>query len=311
MGQFLNQSLYPAEFDLHKKYATSDLLLDLIWTHSNVLADITTDLLDSGHFDASSIPRGKAIKAALLLDIGVYQCSGFEWIPGQPLLEHPYAEHTVLGAHILEAEGYAEEIVRVALVHTGVGLTADDITSHGLQLPVADYMPSNNFEWLLTYASKFHSKTPAFKSPEEIETSLAKYSQEKVDTFKQLQAAFGIPCLEKIQAKYEEWHQGFKFKVSELMSGSIGNSIIATPSVSLNSAGIATPIGEAPQNNVAMGTIEPVSEVGSQQVTVEIAEPTIEIQTPEEAANTSVDQTGAMSAQYTPVASNPPMTLPS
>jgi uncharacterized protein len=240
MAQYLNQSLYPAEFDLHKKYAPTELQLDLIWTHSNVIADVVVDLLDSKHFDATPFNRGRAIKAGLLIDIGAYCCSGFEWIPGQPLMEYPYVQHTVLGAQILSQEGYADEIVRAALVHTGVGLTAQDITDHMLQLPPGDYMPATDFEWLLTYAAKFHSKTPSFKTVEEVEASLAKYSQEKVDLFKQLQQTFGIPKLDKIQAKYAEWHTNFQFRVSQLVNGSVGNSVIAVPSVDFNSAGIAT-----------------------------------------------------------------------
>lgn len=242
MASYLRQAEFPTELALHKKFAPSELVLDLVWTHSNAVLDITLDLYDSKRFDTSCITRGLAIKAALLFDIGVYCCSGFEFLPGQPPQATPYSQHTVIGAKILTEEGYAPEICRVAQVHTGVGLTAEDIASHMIDLPEGDYMPISDLEWLITYTSKFHSKAPKFKTVEEIETSLAKYGEVKLQTFQNLKNTFGVPHLAQIQEQYGEWERSFKYRISQLTTTSVQNSVISYPSVDLNSAGIAVPV---------------------------------------------------------------------
>lgn len=229
--KFVNQDLYPGEFALHQKYAKSELLLNLVWTHSNIIADITMGLLDSGTFDTSELPRDLVTQACLLFDIGVYACGGFEFLPGQPPSDKPYIQHTIVGAWILQQEGYTPPIVQVAYIHTGVGISSQDIANYGLQLPMDEYMPRTTLQKLITYTSKFHSKAPKFKTPEVITSGLQRYGQDKVERFHELEAMFGTPNLASLEEKYAEWHRWFKFQLDQLQQQTSGNL--------LNEAGIA------------------------------------------------------------------------
>ena len=207
------------------------MLLDLVWTHCNIVAEVALDLIDQAKFEVTETPRDITAQAALLHDVGVYLCGGFEWLPNQPPSDKPYIQHTVVGAWILQQEGYPAHIVQAAYVHTGVGLTPEDIQMYGLQLPPEDYMPRTTLQKLITYASKFHSKAPKFRTPDEITTSLAKYGQDKVERFMEMQTQFGTPNLEAIEQRYDNWHKGFNFELSKL----------AQPGTSpLNTAGVGT-----------------------------------------------------------------------
>lgn len=229
--KFINQDLYPGELALHQKYAKSELLLNLVWTHSNIVSDITMSLLDSGAFDTSELPRDLVAQASLLFDIGVYACGGFETFPGQPPSDKPYVQHTIVGAWILQQEGYSPPVIQSAYVHTGVGISSQDIANYGLQLPPDEYMPRTMLQKLITYTTKFHSKAPKFKTTEMITGSLQRYGQDKVQKFLELQALFGTPNLAPIQQKYDEWHRWFSFQLTQLQQQS--------SSPLLNEAGIA------------------------------------------------------------------------
>ncbi len=231
MRTFINQQLYPGEFLLHKKYAATEMLLDLVWTHCNIAADIALLLLDRHDFNKTELQREFVIQAALLSDIGVYACSGYEWIPGQPPSDKPYIQHGVIGAWILQQEGYSPAIIQVAHSHTGVGLTAQDVKLYGLQLPEADYVPRTQLQKLIAYSLKFHSKAPKFKTVEDITQSLQRYGKEKVERFLEWQQEFGNPDLTEIKTKYAAWHQSFEFQVKQITS-----TAAARPN--LNSAGI-------------------------------------------------------------------------
>jgi hypothetical protein len=237
----INQDQYPLEFALHKKHAQTETFLDLVWTHSHIVMEIALSLYDSGLFDVSQMDRVHVIKAGLLFEIGVYDCGGFEWIPGQFPSDKPYIQHCNVGAEILKAEAYAQEIVNVAQTHEGVGLTDQDIQQFGLQLPPGNYMPSCPLEWLICYAAKYHSKAPKFKNNTEIEAALEKFGADKLNRFRQLQTSFGIPNMEAFIQKYDEWHKSFAFTLKQIQEGSIQNSVITIPTVDLNSAGIAVP----------------------------------------------------------------------
>lgn len=234
MSNFINQTTYPGEFLLHKKYAATETILDLMWTHSNIIADVSLFLLDHYEFDKSELKREVVIQAALLHEIGTYACGGFEWIPGQPPTARPYIQHGVVGAWILQQEGYINPVVQAAFCHIGMGLTAEDVRTHGLQLPETDMFPQTTLQRFMTYASKFHSKAPKFRTSEEIKESLATFSQEKVDYFIELEKEFGIVDIAPIQEKYSAWEKSFTFRVQQLTKNQSG--------LNLNPAGIATPL---------------------------------------------------------------------
>jgi uncharacterized protein len=235
MRNFINQQLYPGEFLLHQKYAKSEMLLELVWTHCNIVVDIALDLLDNQEFDKSGLPREYVIQAGLLFDIGVYLCGGYEWMPGQEPADRPYVQHGVVGAWILQQEGYAPQIIQVAHSHAGVGISHDDIRNYGLQLPEADYLPYTMLQMLLAYASKFHSKTPKFKDRNMITASLSRFGKQKVERFEELEAMFGTPNLEKLEAKYQGWHQSFLQQIQQIQQA---NTTQPTSTAILNSAGI-------------------------------------------------------------------------
>jgi uncharacterized protein len=233
MPNYVNQNLYPGEFLLHKKYATSEMLLELIWTHSNIILEIALAILDRNTFDKTEIRRELVMQAALLYEIGIYACGGFEWIPHQPPSTRPYIQHEILGAWILKQEGYAAPIVQTAFSHTGVGLTANDIVHNGLELPERDYVPRTTFQKFMTYASKFHSKTPTFRTSDQIREELYRHSQEKVDLFNQFEQMFGVPLISDIQEKYQGWEKNFTLRVQELTK--------ASSALKLDAAGIIKP----------------------------------------------------------------------
>ncbi len=232
MAIFINQQLYPGEFLLHKKYAGTELLLDLIWTHSNIITEVCLYLLDNYSFDKTELVREVVIQAALLHEVGVYECGGFEWIPNQPPSTRPYIQHGMIGAWILQQEGYLPQVVQAAYCHIGVGLTADDIRSHGLDLPIQDFLPHTMLQKFITYASKFHSKEPKIRTSDEIKESLSRFSLEKVAAFEELELLFGKPDIDVLKKKYDEWHRAFGFRIQALSK---------TPrTINLNPAGITT-----------------------------------------------------------------------
>jgi uncharacterized protein len=193
------------------------MLLNLVWTHCNIVAEIATGILDSGVIpNLEEVPRDLLTQACLLYDIGVYACGGFEHMPGQPPTDKPYIQHTIVGAWILKEEGYLPEVVEAAHIHSGVGLTSQDIVNFGLQLPVQDYLPQTTLQRLVTYSSKFHSKTPKFRTIEELTAALQRYGEDKVERFLQLQSEFGIPDLEPLKEKYKEWHLAFTFQMGQM-----------------------------------------------------------------------------------------------
>jgi uncharacterized protein len=238
---YVNQDLYPGEFLFHKKLASSDLLLDLIWTHSNITVEIALDLYSSGKFDISDLPREYVIQAGLLFDMGVYHCAGYEHFPGQPAQEKPYIQHTVVGAWLLKQSGYAPQIIQVAHSHAGVGITPEDIKLYGLQLPEADYTPRSKLEQLICYATKFHSKAPKFKTDQEVRDTLKKFGKDKIHRFNEFEEYFGKPNIPALEEKYREWHQGFTYKLQQLEQMNAGKPIATGPV--LSSAGVSQPIG--------------------------------------------------------------------
>lgn len=241
MKHFINQDTYLTEFNLHSKYAASELILDLVWTHCNIVADVAWNIHQKNKLNPNVYNLGVVIQASLLHDIGVYVCDGYEFLLDQPPFNKPYVQHTLAGAWILQQEGFSQEVIQAAHVHAGVGLTSDDIHQFGLQLPEGDYTPASPIQRLVTYAAKFHSKAPKFKSPEEIRESLGKYGAQKQRVFDQLVAEYGTPDLDEIKQKYASWHQGFAYLVSKLTTN-LSDANLGGPE--LNSAGIPGSAGD-------------------------------------------------------------------
>jgi uncharacterized protein len=123
-------------------------------------------------------------EAAMLHDIGIIMtrmpklgCTG----------ALPYICHGYSGRAMLEREGLSKHGL-VCERHVGVGMTADDIRSGNLPIPLRDMTPQTLEEQIICYADKFYSKngqrSPVLeKSAEEIVRSLSPFGQDKVDRF--------------------------------------------------------------------------------------------------------------------------------
>lgn len=183
---------------LHRKYAPSPEVFDLVWTHCCVIRDISLQLIESGSLmlDTELVRVG-----ALLHDIGVHPLFGAD---GGLRPHVNYITHGTEGEAILKNEGFPEMIYRFASHHTGVGLTKHDVTSQKLPLPLRDYLAETDEELLIMYADKFHSKTtpPYFNSFEWYKNDVARFGDDKVIKFENMAEKFGKPNLRVLSEKY-------------------------------------------------------------------------------------------------------------
>ena len=127
---------------LHKYYEEGSALLDLLLTHSEMVADKALKVAAEANLD---IDRGFVREAAMLHDIGIFRCDA----PG--ILCHgsePYIRHGVIGAELMRQEGL-EAYARVCERHTGSGLTAKEIAETGMPLPPMDFLPETLEEKLI------------------------------------------------------------------------------------------------------------------------------------------------------------------
>lgn len=98
----------------------------------------------------------------------------------------PYIAHGVIGAEYLRSldrKRYARH-ARVCERHIGSGLTAKEIVSSSLPLPVKDFLPETLEEKLITYADNYFSKNPAHlteeKSFERVVKGMERFGEEPV-----------------------------------------------------------------------------------------------------------------------------------
>ncbi|MEO8105089.1 MAG: HD domain-containing protein [Candidatus Saccharibacteria bacterium] len=183
---------------LHKKYAPSDAVFDLVFTHSQIVNDIALQLLEKNNL---ALDRDLVRSGALLHDIGVYPLFGAN---GTLRADAAYITHGTEGEKILKKENLPQAIWRFAAHHTGVGLTKQDVINQKLPLPIADYLAETDEELLIMYADKFHSKTtpPYLNSYQWYRQDIAKFGSAKVATFDQLAQQFGLPNLPALSEKY-------------------------------------------------------------------------------------------------------------
>ena len=183
---------------LHKKYAPSDEVYNLVFMHCQIVYDIAVQLIEK-----SSLPVDRELvkTGALLHDIGVYPLFGAD---GKLREGVNYITHGTEGEKILKEEGFPEAIWRFAAHHTGVGLSKQDVIKQKLPLPIADYQAESDEELLIMYADKFHSKTtpPYFNSYEWYRKDIAKFGEDKVNKFEHMANKFGVPDLEPFSHKY-------------------------------------------------------------------------------------------------------------
>ena len=158
---------------------------DVFLNHSRSVAQLALNL--NARF-RQPLPPEEVEAAAMLHDIGVcfthapsIHCHG----------EAFYLLHGCRGADLLRSEGVDERYARVCERHTGVGITAEELSKGNLGLP-ADrcYMPQSDLEKLICFADKFYSKSGSGKrkSIGKVEKSFERFGPDNVERFRQLHA---------------------------------------------------------------------------------------------------------------------------
>ena len=171
---------------LSKYYEEGTALLDLLLTHSAMVARKALAVADAARLD---VDRDFVYNAAMLHDIGIFRCDA----PG--IYCHgsePYIRHGVIGAELMRREGL-EGYARVCERHTGSGLTAKEIAETGMPLPPMDFLPETLEEKLICYADKFFSKSGdprEEKSLERVRKAMSKFGSDSLARFDALHALF-------------------------------------------------------------------------------------------------------------------------
>lgn len=175
---------------IHRLYAEHPEARRILLDHSR---KVTRRALRIGRFLQS---RGEPVdlqflaEAAMLHDIGILGTHAPDLGCNGP---DPYLRHGIIGRKILEDAGLPRH-ARVCERHIGVGLTARDIESQGLPLPVRDMQPETLEEQIICYADLFYSKNlkkrDREKPAEEIARKLRKYDASKVKLFSAWQKRF-------------------------------------------------------------------------------------------------------------------------
>ena len=175
---------------LHERHAPTQEAFDRVYTHCRVVCAIAEQLLDRG---PATVDVDLVRAGCLLHDIGVYRL-----IDESGRIDHGrYVSHGVLGHELLAGEGLPEALCRFCSHHTGVGVTADDVRTQGLPIPVADYLAETPEEEMVMYADKFHSKTepPVFHSVHSYSAKVGRFGADKELRFKKLVERYGEPDL--------------------------------------------------------------------------------------------------------------------
>jgi uncharacterized protein len=183
---------------LHKKYAPTERVFDLVFTHCKIVSDIATQMAEKSgaNVDIELVKVG-----CLLHDIGVYPLFDKN---GIEIDTSKYITHGVLGEEVLQSEDFAEELCRFASHHTGAGITKKQIEENDLPLPANDYLAETPEEELVMYADKFHSKIepPVFNSYKFYAKYVGRFGVEAERSFAKLAEKFGRPDLRSLMSKY-------------------------------------------------------------------------------------------------------------
>ncbi len=187
-----------------------DKFLDLVWTHSLIVKKICLNIVDNlDKKTRSGINRELLEKGALIHDIGVYFCFDEDFNPDQEAPKYFY--HGWQGEKFLKSCGIDDKkLLRFTTVHPGVGITKKDIERERLDLPKKDFTPTSIEEEILTYADKFHTKSPSFVSFNEAKGKLEKINKNKGIKMDLYRKKFGLPNLHELKKEYKNWHESFK-----------------------------------------------------------------------------------------------------
>jgi uncharacterized protein len=176
---------------LHKKYAPDGIILQLVWQHSLIVKNITSQIIDRKNL---KLNRKLVIQGCLMHDIGVYFVEPCKCHPkSRKENEEPYVKHGVIGADIIRKEKLSEKLAKIVERHVGSGITKEQIIEQNFALPRKDLVPETVEEKLVAYADMFHSKKPKFNEYKEITDELSIYGKDCVQRLKEWRKMFGIP----------------------------------------------------------------------------------------------------------------------
>ncbi len=137
---------------LHKKYAPSEELFHIVYTHCLAVWRIAEQIigLKPHRIDKELVKAG-----CMLHDIGTYTLikpDDVSWVG--------YVGRGIEGERLIKQEGLPKELAEIVGHHVGHGLTKKHIKEHlsGI-LPVKDLTPQTIEERLVSYASKLHSRS--------------------------------------------------------------------------------------------------------------------------------------------------------
>lgn len=183
---------------LHHSLAADQFIFNEVWTHCYVVREIALEICSR----LTDVNKSLVAIGALAHDLGVYK------LYSNKVIDHKnYITHGLRGYEILKEQGFDEAICRFALLHTGVGITRQDVINQKLPLPIRDYVAETLEERVVMYADKFHSKGEKliFNSAKWYMGHISqKFGKEKADIFRVLIDEFGEPDIQKLSKQYKQ-----------------------------------------------------------------------------------------------------------
>ena len=183
---------------LHKKYAPSDDVFELVYTHCKIVYEIAKQIVDNRSLEVDE----ELLQASCLLhDIGAYV---FIVEYGKTTSRRLYPLHSLIGAQIIREEGLDSRVAAAVRTHNQLGLSKQEIEQSidKYILPAIDQLPASVEAELLCYADRFHSKKPVFNSVASLERYLAKQPIQ-FQRFQEYQKRFGVPDVTAFAERYQ------------------------------------------------------------------------------------------------------------
>jgi len=183
---------------LHRKYASSQKVFDLIYGHCQIVEEMALWCCQNSNL---VVDQNLLSVSALLHDIGSYV---FFDDQAKSLNSRLYPLHAILGAKIISDEGLDEKISSIIETHILTGLTKQEIKQYNWSLPIKDYLPQTIEAQIVAYADCFHSKKPIFNSFDFYFFNLDKDLPLQAKNFKIFADKFGIPDVKSLAKKYHQ-----------------------------------------------------------------------------------------------------------
>jgi uncharacterized protein len=178
-------------YKLHKKYAKSEINLEIGWNHSEIVKSISLQIANSLKNKFGIEVDKKMIEiGALVHDIGFYEYFDKDGKKSGGR----YIDHGKTGYEILLKEDFSRPVARFALCHVGVGLEKD--------------IPITLEEEIVCYADNFHSKGhPGFNDFDQSFKEMVEINPDFGVILNRFKDKFGVPDLTELREKYKKWHE--------------------------------------------------------------------------------------------------------